>query len=106
MKELILLVEVVFLKKAEESFSFPITAPVRLSFWITDDRASTFSELQIENDAINIGKVEIVKILLLERDFLLNRIKTGTEFRLGTFPEEIAIGKVIKIQSSYDRCII
>lgn len=98
MKELFLIVEIVFFEIAKESFSFPITNPIRLSFWISHDKISTFSEIQVENNSIDIGRPEIVTIKLVERDFLVNRIKSGTEFRMGTFPMEIALGKVIDVQ--------
>lgn len=98
MKELILIVEIVFLEIAKESLNFPITKPVRLSFWMPNDKVSTFSEIQIQNDNIDVGITEVVKIKLIERDFLVNRIKSGTEFRIGIFPKEIALGKVIKVQ--------
>lgn len=100
MKELILTVEIIFLEIAQGSFNFPITNSIRLSFWITDDETSTFSELQVQNKQIDIGRSEIVKIKLIERDFLANRIERGTEFRIGIFPEAIAEGKVIKVQTA------
>ena len=48
---------------------------------------------------MDIGITEIAKIKLVERDFLVNRIKNGSEFRIGVFPNEIAIGKVIDLFS-------
>lgn len=100
MKELILIVEIIFLEIARGRFNFPITNSIRLSFWIPDDEVSTFSEIQVENKQIDIGRSEIVKIKLIERNFLANRIERGTEFGIGIFPEVIAIGKVIKVQTA------
>lgn len=100
MKELVLIVEITFLETANESFNFPITNPIRSSFWILHDEISTFSEIQVQNENIEIGRTEIVKIKLVERDFLVNRIERGTEFRIGIFPKEIALGKVIEIVGS------
>lgn len=99
MKELIVIVEIIFLEIARENFNFPITNSIRLSFWIPNDVVSTFSEIQVQNKNIDIGKTEIVKIKLVERDFLVNRIKKGAEFRIGIFPKEIALGKVLEVQS-------
>jgi len=99
MKELILIVEIVFLEIAKESFNFPITNPIRLSFWIPGDEVSAFSEIQVQNNSIDIGRTEVAKLKLVERDFLVNRIKVDTEFRIGVFPKEIALGKVIEVQS-------
>lgn len=100
MKELILIVEIIFLEIASESFNFPINNSIRLSFWIPNDVVSTFSEIQVQNKNIDIGKTEIVKIKLVKRDFLENRIKKGTEFRIGVFPKEIALGKVLELQTT------
>ncbi len=99
MKDLLITAEIVFLEIAKDSFNFPIANSIRLSFWILDDSFSTFSEIQFQNNRIDIGKLEVVKIKLIERDFLINRIKTGTEFRMRPFPIEIALGKVIEVQS-------
>ncbi len=97
MNELILNAEIIFSEIARDSFSFPITNPIRLSFWIPGDEVSTFSEIQVENKNINIGGAEVVKIKSLERDWLVNRIERGVEFRIGIFPKEIAVGKVIEV---------
>lgn len=95
MKELILIAEIVFLEIARESFNFPITDTISLSLWIPNDELSTFCEIQVQDSGIDIGKTEIVKIKLVERDFLVNRIKSGSEFRVGVFPKEIALGKIV-----------
>lgn len=99
MKELILNVEIIFMEIAKESFHFPVTNSIRLSFWLPEQEVSTFSEIQIKNNSIEVGKAKIVEIKLVERDFLFNKIKTGTEFKLGTFPNSIAVGKVIEVKS-------
>jgi len=98
MKELILITEVVFLEIAKERFNFPITNSIRSSFWISECETSTFSEIQVENKIIDIGKPEIVEIKLVEREFLLDRIKSGTKFKIGIFPNEIALGKIIEVK--------
>lgn len=69
-----------------------------MSFWLPDDKTSTFAEIQVNNKNIDLGKREIVEIKIGDRDLLLNRIEIGTEFRMGTFPNEIAIGKAIEIK--------
>ncbi|WBV61633.1 hypothetical protein PFY12_05790 [Chryseobacterium camelliae] len=101
MRELNLIAEVVFLEIAKESFNFPITESIRLSFWIPNDKISTFSEIQIQKNAtIDINKPILVKINLLERDFLINKIKEGSEFKMGIFPKAIAFGKIIEVSLS------
>ncbi|MCD2425931.1 hypothetical protein LQ567_24320 [Niabella pedocola] len=99
MKEITLTCEIVFLEIAEKYFNFPITNSIRSSFWIADDKVSTFSQIKIPDNNIVLGRTEVVEMTLIERDFLMNRIKSGTEFRMGVFPREIALGRVIKVQS-------
>ena len=99
MKELILTTEIIFLEAARERLNFPVVNSIRMSFWIPNDEFSTFSEIQFQNNRVDIGITEIAKIKLVERDFLVNRIKNGSEFRIGVFPNEIAIGKVIDLHS-------
>jgi len=97
MKELALTAEIIFLEIAEKSFRFPVTNYIRLSFWLPGDKVSTFSEVQPQGVSINIGGITIVKVGIVERDFLVDRIKVGTQFRVGVYPQEIAIGKVIEV---------
>lgn len=97
MNELVLTAEIVFMEIAKNSFNFPITNSIRLSFWLPKQRVSTFSEIQIDNKSIEIGKPATVKLLLIERDFLINQIKAGTIFEMGVFPNAIATGHVIEI---------
>ncbi len=99
MKEIKLITEVTFLEIAEGSFNFPITDSIRLSFWILGDRISTFSEIIIDNKIVNVGKIEILEIIIVEREFLINGIKIGAEFELGTFPYAIALGKIIGFET-------
>ncbi|SHG15791.1 hypothetical protein SAMN04488522_104679 [Pedobacter caeni] len=100
MERLSLIAEIIFLETAKNSFSFPIGNSIRMSFWLPGDKASTFSEIQINNKIIDLGKHEILEIKLGDIGLLLSRIQKGTEFRMGTFPNEIAIGKVIEIKRS------
>lgn len=44
MKEIIIDTDFVFGSNAEDYFKFPIANPVRISFWLTEDSMSTFSE--------------------------------------------------------------
>ncbi len=97
MKELFLIVDIIFFELAKENFNFPITNPIRTSFWLIDSEHSTFSEIQIQDEYIEIGKICRIGIKLLERDFLQNKIKQGAEFSLGVFPSEIAYGRVVDI---------
>lgn len=97
MNELVLTAEIVFMEIAKNSFNFPITNSIRLSFWLPEQGVSTFSEIQIDNKSIEIGKSTIVSLLLIERDFLINKIEVGTIFELGVFPNAIATGHVIEI---------
>lgn len=100
MNELVLTVEIVFMEIAKNSFNFPITNSIRLSFWLPKQGVSTFSEIQIDNNSIEIGKPATVRLLLIERDFLINKIDIGTIFELGVFPNAIAIGHIIGINPS------
>ena len=97
MNEVIILADITFSKKAIDSFIFPINNTIRLSFWLSCDKVSTFSEIKPTTNNLNIGKSERVEIKLIERDFLQNRIKNGIEFSIGTYPNEIAKGKIIEI---------
>lgn len=97
MNELVLTAEIVFMEIAKNSFNFPITNSIRLSFWLPKQRVSTFSEIQIDNESIEIGKHTTVRLLLIERDFLINQIEVGTIFEMGVFPNAIATGHVIGI---------
>lgn len=100
MERLSLIAEIIFLDTAKNSFNFPVRNSIRMSFWLPDDKTSTFSEIQVNNKSIELGKYEIVEIKLGDRDLLLNRLKIGAEFRMGTFPNEIAIGRAIEIKRS------
>lgn len=97
MKELILRAEVIFFKNANEYFNFPITNPIRVSFWLPNINNSTFSEFKNLN-AVEIGILNIAEIKIVERDFLLNKVKIGTKFKIGVFPDAIASGKIIAIK--------
>src|SRR5687768_8800156 len=98
MQEITLVVEILFLEIAKESFNFPISNSVRLSFWFPDGKASTFSEIQIQGERIEIGKPQVIRINLIKRDFLIDSMKVGNEFRMGTFPIAIANGKILEIK--------
>lgn len=98
MKELTLTAEIIFFETSKKYFNFPISNSIRSSFWIKDGVISTFAEIKIENSQIEVGELVIVKIILLERDFLYNKINIGTEFKIGVFPFEIAHGTIIDLK--------
>lgn len=98
MKELVLLAEIIFLETAKNSFNFPIINSVRLSLWFPEGEASTFSEIQIQEKHLEIGKPQIVKIKLMSREFLKNKIIVGSEFKMGTFANAIALGKIVEVE--------
>lgn len=97
-KTLFLLAEISFLDNASGSFNFPITNAVRMSFWLPDGKASTFSEIQPDPDSyLEIGRVISVKIMLADRPYLNEKIQPGTEFHLGRFPVAIANGRILEV---------
>ena len=98
MKEIVIIAEILFLEIANKSFNFPITNSIRISLWLSDSNQSTFSEIQLGNEKLEIGENSKVRVKLLEQEFLQNKIKEGTEFMIGTYPEVIAKGKVIKVE--------
>lgn len=97
MKEMLLDVEVTFIEKAKHSFNFPITNSIRTSFWLKGSNYSTFSEVQKHTEPIQSMKPYRLKIIVGGRDVVVNMLEKGKEFRLGTFPYEIAFGKIIKV---------
>ncbi len=97
MKEFI--AEILFLEEGKRWVNFPIKNGLRLSFWLLGDKVSTPSEIELLNENIEIGKSTLIKMRIIEREFLTGRIETGTEFRIGTFPDEVAQGKVIEVIS-------
>lgn len=99
MKEIILIVEIVFWGIAKESFKFPITNNIRTSFWLLNSELSTFSELQLLDEEIDIWEKKTALIKIVERDFLKEKLNVGSEFKLGVYPKEIAYGRVVEIKS-------
>lgn len=97
MKEIIILAEILCLESATKSFNFPISNSVRISFWLKDGNHSTFSEIRLTDTKLEIGKKSIVRIQLLEQEFLKNKIKPDTEFYMGVYPQEVIIGRVIEV---------
>jgi hypothetical protein len=100
MKEKTIVCEIIFGEQARQSFKFPLTGSIRTSFWIPNSKASTFSEIEIGNRNIDVGELTTVEIKIIERDFLHDKVKVGTEFMVGTFPNSIASGKILGIQNT------
>jgi hypothetical protein len=98
MKDLKILTDVIFHETAQKSFRFPITNPVRISFWFTGADFSTFSEIAQQDKALELLTPCQVTIKIIERDFLKNKVKEGVEFKLGTFPFETASGKILRVE--------
>jgi hypothetical protein len=99
MKEILISVEVTFFDIAKESFNFPISRSVRMSFWLPESNISTFSEIHILEEEIEIGKLCKAQIRLVERDFLRGKMNIGQEFRLGVYPTEIAYGRIMQLET-------
>jgi hypothetical protein len=97
MKEILLTVELIFLGAAKENFNFPITNPVRTSFWLLNSEYSTFSEIQPKGKKIEVWQICQLEIKIVERDFLRGMLVKGGEFKLGTYPYEIAYGRIIEM---------
>ena len=95
MKNVIINAKVIFYKSASESFNFPIIKPIRISFWLKGDKGSIFSEIKSKNKMLSWNISYNVKIKLVETDLLKNRLKKGTDFLFGTFPNAIGKGKII-----------
>ncbi len=98
MKEIILIVEIIFLDFARKSFKFPISNNIRTSFWLLDSDISTFSELQLVDEEFDIWMKQLASLRIVERDFLKEKLNVGGEFKLGVFPKEIAFGRIIDIK--------
>lgn len=95
MKTVKILSKVNFSEAAKRFFNFPMMNSTRMSFWIHGDQKSTFSEILYDGVPIEIGKPILVQIAYFEQAFLVGRLGVGSFFSLGTFPVEIAIGKII-----------
>lgn len=99
MKELILIVEIIFLDIAKENFNFPIMNNIRTSFWLLNSKLSTFSELQLLEEEIDILEKKRALIKIVEREFIKEKLNIGSEFKLGIYPKEMAYGRVIEIKN-------
>lgn len=99
MKELILIVEIIFLDIAKESFNFPIMNNIRTSFWLLNSELSTFSELQLLDKEIDIWEKKTALIKIVEREFLKEKLNVGSDFKLGVYPQEMAYGRIVEIKS-------
>jgi len=97
MKAIFFMADIIFFELSKESFRFPLINSVRTSLWLANTESSTFSEIQIKDEQVEIWKIHNVKIMLIERDFLKDKIKCGIEFKLGTYPKEIAYGRVTNL---------
>lgn len=97
MKEINLIVNILFLESAKEKFNFPLNNPIRSSFWLPNSTISTFSEIIFENEWVELNKNYRAKIKLLERDFLKGKILKNSKFEVGSYPEKIAQGTIIEI---------
>ena len=97
MKEVLLRANITFLEIAKESFNFPLNNSIRTSFWLLNSQKSTFSEIQLLDENVDILKLYEVKIKVTERDFFYDKLKNGIEFKAGTYPNEIAYGKIIEV---------
>ncbi|WP_299221343.1 hypothetical protein [uncultured Aquimarina sp.] len=98
MNEIILIVDIIFLDRAKEAFNFPISNSIRTSFWIEDAENSTFSELIVENENFYLDQYyHNVKIKIVEREFLSEKLHKGVKFKIGIFPNAIAEGQIDSI---------
>lgn len=97
MKEINLIVDILFLESAKEKFNFPLNKSIRTSFWLPNSKISTFSEIIFENEKVELNKNYRAKIKLLERDFLRGKMLANSKFEVGSYPEKIAQGEIIKI---------
>ncbi|MEI6408751.1 MAG: hypothetical protein WCR52_05175 [Bacteroidota bacterium] len=95
MKTVKILSEVTFSEAAKRFFNFPMMNDTRMPFWIHGDGKSTFSEVLYDGVPIEIGKPIIVQIAYFEQAFLVGKLGIGSLFSLGTFPVELATGKII-----------
>ncbi|GEN68107.1 hypothetical protein [Chryseobacterium rhizosphaerae] len=98
MKEKIILAEIQFNDTAQDFFNFPITNPIRISFWGEKQHLSTFSEIRITDKPIEINKKFVLEINIMDRDFLTETLKIGNPFNLGVFPIIIAQGKILDLK--------
>ena len=96
MRDISIIAETIFFQPEVKAFSFPIVNSVRISFWIVNSKNSTWSEIEYDGYPIEACKLYKLRIILTERDFLEGKIKVGTEFILGTFPNEVAHGRIIE----------
>ncbi|WP_288441158.1 hypothetical protein [uncultured Chryseobacterium sp.] len=98
MKERIILAEIQFNDTAQDFFNFPISNPIRISFWGEKQRLSTFSEVRVTDEPIELNKKTILEILIVDRDFLTDTLKIGNSFNLGVFPTAIARGEILDLK--------
>lgn len=93
-----LLVKLNFNENGFKWLPFPLTRPVRISFWLKNAKGGTFSEVQIkQNERVEVGVESVVEIMIGVWPGHYDNVKVGDVFCLGTFPEVIAEGIVMKI---------
>jgi hypothetical protein len=97
MNTIFILAEIMCFETARKWIKFPIINSFRLSIWFKDAIASTPSEVQLQDESIDILKPCIVQIAIMDRDFLQGKIEVGEEFTLGTNPIRIISGKILEI---------
>ncbi|WP_460220180.1 hypothetical protein [Psychroserpens sp. MEBiC05023] len=98
MREIIITAEILFFELAKERFNFPIVNTIRTSFWLLESNQSTFSEILMCSKRLDVGIKSLVRIKLLEQEFLQDKIKEDVDFQIGIFPEVIAKGKILKVE--------
>jgi hypothetical protein len=99
MKDILLIAEIIFFETAKKSFNFPIMNAIRNSFWLSHQNFSTFAEITpLESGFTETNKKYMAQIIIVERDFLQNQLHVGCEFKLGTYPLEIARGKILELK--------
>lgn len=97
MKNIIITADVIFFNSAKKGFNFPIKNSIRTSFWLFEDKASTFSEVQFFDNQIEPWVIYRATVKIGDGDFLQGRIAEGVEFKLGLYPFEFAIGRIVDI---------
>jgi len=100
MKHPQLTVDILFLKHAETAFRFPVVNSIRMSFWFLEGEGSTFSEISFTDASVEIGKVYRAQINVGDLNIFGDKVKMGAEFKVGTYPYPIAIGRIVDIHAS------
>ncbi|HVU95338.1 MAG TPA: hypothetical protein VHE34_08945 [Puia sp.] len=99
MEDVLMIAEVNFIENTKIGFKFPVMNPIRMSFWISPENPSTPAEITpLGTGFMEPGKKYMAEIAIIDRDFLKDQLHVGCEFKLGTFPVQIAQGKIMEMK--------